>query len=192
MQCLEVCAHANKSRYHGREHIQTQLPAAAATEKLAVEPAFTTMYVMDNLCCNLSTCQLAELNRQQSRQLSSKFQHGMTAACSALLWFVCYTNASRVTPCNVGEGDHWQRWSNVKFANPWTQTATVKVSSVNSNNGLIWHSNSDWFVLSLWLYPKLMSTWQVSLHQVLVYKHVTSKFEFELASQWSSTHGYSY
>jgi len=51
------------------------LPAAATTEKLAVEPAIASMYnfctyYMDMLCCDLSPCQLAELNRQQSCQLT--------------------------------------------------------------------------------------------------------------------------
>ena len=44
MRCLEVCAHANNPRCHSSEHIQIQLPAAAATEKLAVEPAIASMY----------------------------------------------------------------------------------------------------------------------------------------------------
>ncbi len=70
---------------HSSEHTQIQLPAAAATEKLAVEPAIASMYNMDMLCCDLNPCQLAELNRQQSFQLNIYKLAGMTTACSALL-----------------------------------------------------------------------------------------------------------
>ena len=70
---------------------QNQLLAAAANGNLAIESAIASMYVMDMLCCNFSPYQFAELNRQQSCQLTAVLSAniynlaGMTSACSALL-----------------------------------------------------------------------------------------------------------